>query len=64
MFKYDILVLVRKQDDKNNGLMDHQVKTAVTASSQLEARKIVMERAWATDYLVSEFLSIKQRSTT
>jgi hypothetical protein len=64
MFKYDITVLVRGWHDKNNGLMDQQVKTTVTAASQLEARKAVMERAWYNGHVVSEFMSIKQRSTT
>jgi hypothetical protein len=64
MFKYDIIVLVRGWHDKNNGLMDQQVKTTVTASSRLEARKDVLERAWYNGHVVSEFKSIKQRSVT
>jgi hypothetical protein len=64
MFKYDITVLIRGRNDKNNGLMDQQVKTTIIAPSRLEARKLVLERAWSTAHVVSKFISIKQRSTT
>ena len=64
MPRYDISVLVRGLHDKNNGLMDYPIDDRVIAQSELEARKLVMERVWDKDRLVTEFLSIKQRSTT
>ena len=52
---YRIIVLVRPDDQVGP---EQPLKARVAARTKLEARRIVLECAWAIDLLVSQFLEI------
>ena len=58
--RYDMDVLLREDRDGKEG-MERALRSKVTACSEHEARRMVLERAWASQLLVSRFISIKVR---
>jgi hypothetical protein len=54
-----------QHDDPSTGrcdLMTRVLKVNVTAEREIDARRMVLERAWFNGLLVSRFNSISQRS--
>ncbi len=61
--RYEMEVLVRPEHPDDWDHSERPIQAVnITASSELEARRQVLERAWANGLLVSQFLTIKMRS--
>ena len=65
MKRFDMeVVLVNDEDGvepDDGGQAKRQFKTSATAENEFQARRQVLERAWATDTRVVKFLSIVER---
>jgi len=59
--RYDLIVIARPEEP---GYPEQMYKTKARGRNELEARRRVLERAWATGYLISRFLDIRERSET
>lgn len=63
MHRYYMAVLVRDNDGGNSDLCEKgeiPLNCNVTAGSELEARRVALERAWFNGCLVSCFLQIQK----
>jgi len=59
MKRYNLVMIARPEEP---GCSERMFKTRARGRNELEARRQVLERAWATGYLISRFLEIKERS--
>jgi len=57
--RYNLIVIARPEEP---GCPERMFKTRSRGRNELEARRSVLERAWATGYLISRFLEIRERS--
>jgi hypothetical protein len=63
MPRYDMNVLLRTNGEDDVAEMERAIRSNVTATCELAARRVVLERAWESGLLVIRFISIKKKST-
>jgi len=61
MRRYDLKILLRTAKPDPDCPSVKIVRSRVTADSEYDARRVVLERAWAQGLLVSQFLSVQRR---
>jgi len=61
MTRYDLKILLRVSEPDPECQSEKEVRCRITAASESDARRAVLERAWAQGMLVSRFLSVRRR---
>ena len=62
MRRFNMEVLVRPKYSAKDSRLPEQIKSInVTANNELSARRMVLERAWLYDLLVTSFMSVSAR---